>query len=78
MFMRMKMNSSCVEGKVSVEFRNRVVVLEAGEGLVVEHGTEHRTSAEDEAEVLCFEPAGVLNTGDRTDERFTAPGGVEI
>ncbi len=66
------------KGRFRVEFRDRVVVLEAGEGLVVEHGTEHRTCAEDEAEVLCFEPAGVLNTGDRRDERFTAPGGVEI
>ena len=66
------------KGRFRVEFRDRIVVLEAGEGLVVEWGIEHRTCANEEAEILCFEPSGVVNTGDHTDERFTAPGGVEI
>jgi mannose-6-phosphate isomerase-like protein (cupin superfamily) len=66
------------KGKFRVEFRDRIVVLVAGECLVVPRGTEHRTCADEEAEVLCFEPGGVLNTGDVTDEVFTAPGGVEI
>ncbi len=46
--------------------------------LVVPRGTEHRTCADEEAEILCFEPQGVLNTGNVTDETFTAPKGVEI
>jgi mannose-6-phosphate isomerase-like protein (cupin superfamily) len=66
------------KGRFRVEFRDRVVVLDAGECLVVPRGIEHRTCADEEAEVLCFEPAGVLNTGDVTDEVFTAPGNVEI
>ena len=31
----------------------------------------------EEAEVVLFEPAGVRNTGNVVDERFTAPGGVK-
>jgi len=65
-------------GTFRVEFRDRIVVLESGEGLVVERGIEHRTCADEEAEILCFESSGVVNTGDRMDERFTAPSDVEI
>lgn len=65
-------------GLFRVEFRDRVVELRRGEGLVVPRGTEHRTCADDEAEVLCFEPAGVLNTGDVVDAAFTAPQGVSL
>ena len=66
------------KGRFRIEFRDRTVVLDAGECLVVPRGTEHRTCADEEAEVLCFEPGGVLNTGDVKDEVFTAPSGVEI
>ena len=65
-------------GVFRVEFRDRIVTLSPGELLVVPAGIEHRTAADDEAEVLCFEPAGVLNTGNVFDEEFTAPQGREI
>jgi mannose-6-phosphate isomerase-like protein (cupin superfamily) len=65
-------------GVFQVEFRDRLVTLNPGELLVVPAGVEHRTLAAEEAEVLCFEPAGVRNTGDVTDAVFTAPPGVEI
>lgn len=45
---------------------------------MVPRGVEHRTCADEEAEVLCFEPKGVLNTGNVNDETFTAPNAVEI
>lgn len=61
------------KGRFRVEFRDRVVALEPGECVTVPRGVEHRTCADAEAEILCFEPAGVLNTGNVTDERFTAP-----
>jgi mannose-6-phosphate isomerase-like protein (cupin superfamily) len=60
-------------GVFRVEFRDRVVTLGPGEIIVVPAGTEHRTAANEEAEVLCFEPAGVLNTGNVVDDAFTAP-----
>jgi quercetin dioxygenase-like cupin family protein len=61
-------------GTFRVEFRDRVISLGPGELLVVPAGIEHRTAADEEAEVLCFEPAGVRNTGNVVDEVFTSPG----
>ena len=66
------------KGRFRVEFRDRVVALEPGECVTVPRGTLHRTCADAEAEILCFEPAGVLNTGNVTDEKFTAPKGATI
>jgi mannose-6-phosphate isomerase-like protein (cupin superfamily) len=60
-------------GVFRVEFRDRIVTLRAGEMTVVPAGIEHRTAADEEAEVICFEPAGVLNTGDAAESEFTAP-----
>ena len=60
-------------GVFRVEFRDKVVTLMPGELVVVPAGVEHRTAADEEAEVLCFEPAGVRNTGDVEDAVFTAP-----
>ncbi len=66
------------KGRFRVEFRDRTVELEPGEGLVVPRGVEHRTAADEEAEVLIFEPQAVRNTGNVMDETFTAPSGVSI
>jgi len=41
-------------------------------------GVEHRPVAEEEVEVLLFEPKNVLNTGNIEDEKFTAPVGDKI
>ena len=51
------------KGKFRVEFRDRIVELAPGECVVVPRGIEHRTCADEEVQVLCFEPAGVINTG---------------
>jgi mannose-6-phosphate isomerase-like protein (cupin superfamily) len=66
------------KGNFRVEFRDRIVSMMPGDCLVVPRGIEHRTCADAEAEVLCFEPQGVLNTGNLTDAAFTAPMGVAI
>jgi mannose-6-phosphate isomerase-like protein (cupin superfamily) len=65
-------------GRFRVEFRDRVVELGPGELIVVPRGVEHRTAADEEAEVVLFEPAGVRNTGNVEDSDFTAPQGVRI
>lgn len=66
------------KGRFRVEFRDRVVELLPGELLVVPRGTEHRTAADEEAEVLLFEPASTRNTGNVRDDTFTAPSGITI
>jgi mannose-6-phosphate isomerase-like protein (cupin superfamily) len=65
-------------GEMAIEFRDRRVVLHAGEFCVVPRGIEHRTMAEREADVLVFEPAQTRNTGNVVDATFTAPNGVVI
>ena len=66
------------KGRLRIEFRDRVVELGPGECLVVPHGVEHRPVAEEEVEMLLFEPSGVKNTGNVTDEKLTAPTGVKL
>jgi mannose-6-phosphate isomerase-like protein (cupin superfamily) len=65
-------------GEMAIEFRDRRVVLQAGEFCVVPRGVEHRTMAEKEVEVLVFEPAQTRNTGNILDNKFTAPNGSMI
>jgi mannose-6-phosphate isomerase-like protein (cupin superfamily) len=65
-------------GRLRVEFRDQVVELERGEFLIVPRGVEHRTVAEEEAEVVLFEPATTRNTGDVVHPIYTAPNGVRI
>jgi mannose-6-phosphate isomerase-like protein (cupin superfamily) len=50
-------------GRFRVEFRDRNVELGPGEFVVVPRGVEHRTAADEEAEVILLEPARVVNTG---------------
>jgi mannose-6-phosphate isomerase-like protein (cupin superfamily) len=65
-------------GRMRIEFRDRVVQLKEGEFFVVPHRLEHRTAADEEAEVLLFEPSATRNTGSAPESEFTAPGGVRI
>ncbi len=57
-----------VRGRLRMELRDGDVELEQGELLIVPRGVEHRPVAADEVEVLLFEPAGTLNTGNVRDE----------
>jgi mannose-6-phosphate isomerase-like protein (cupin superfamily) len=66
------------QGRFAVEFRDRIVWMGPGEGLVVPRDVEHRTLAEEEAEILIFEPAETRNTGNVEDEIYTAPQGATI
>jgi mannose-6-phosphate isomerase-like protein (cupin superfamily) len=58
-----------LQGRLRMQFRDREVVVEPGELIVVPHGTEHRPAADDEAHVLLLEPASTVNTGSAGGER---------
>ena len=58
-----------VKGRFRMEFRDRHVLLEEGEFLIVPRGVEHRPVADEEAHVLLFEPASTLNTENVRNER---------
>ena len=66
------------KGRFRVEFRDRIEILDPGQFIVVPRGVEHRTAADEEAEVLIFEPSEVINTGDAAVSDFTAPQGQTI
>ena len=59
-------------GHFRMELRDRVVSLGPGDFIVVPRGVEHRPVADEEVEVVLFEPAGTLNTGSAHDERTVA------
>jgi len=59
-------------GRFRMELRDREIELEAGDFLIVPRGVEHRPVADEEVEVVLFEPAGTLNTGNVGGERTVA------
>jgi mannose-6-phosphate isomerase-like protein (cupin superfamily) len=63
-------------GSFRMEMRDaageRSVTLHEGDMLIVPRGLEHRPVADEEVEVVLFEPAGTLNTGNVTNERTVA------
>ena len=56
-------------GSFRMEFRDRVVELGAGAFIIVPRGVEHRPVADQEVEVVLFEPMSTLNTGNVENER---------
>jgi mannose-6-phosphate isomerase-like protein (cupin superfamily) len=51
-------------GTLHLRFRDRVAVLTPGQFIIVPRGVEHQPYAPSEVEVVLFEPAATLNTGD--------------
>jgi mannose-6-phosphate isomerase-like protein (cupin superfamily) len=61
-----------VKGRLTIRFRDRDVVLEPNELVVVPRGVEHMPVAEDETWIVLLEPRGTLNTGNVTSDRTVA------
>jgi len=57
-----------VRGSFRMDFRDRSVTLNEGEFIIVPRGMEHRPVAEQEVEVMLFEPAQIKHTGDVESE----------
>ncbi len=60
-------------GRFRIDFRDHSVHLSEGELIVIPRGVEHRPVADEEVEVLLFEPADTRNTGNVQHDRLTAP-----
>ena len=52
-----------VKGDLKIEFRDRIESLSEGDYIVIPRGVEHRPVADEEVEILLFEPVETLNTG---------------
>ena len=61
-----------VKGRFRMDYQdgdtNREVWIEENEMIIVPRGVEHRPFAEEECEVLLFEPVSTLNTGNTENE----------
>ena len=57
-----------VKGNFDMEFQDKTVTIQEGEFIIVPKGVEHRPNAKEEAEVMLFEPATTLNTGNVKNE----------
>ena len=57
-----------IKGKFKMEFRDKTVEILENEFLIVPKGVEHKPVAENEVEIMLFEPSSTLNTGNIRDE----------
>ena len=55
-------------GRLHMRFRDREVTVGPGQFVIVPHGVEHQPYAPEEVEVVLFEPATTLNTGNVQNE----------
>jgi mannose-6-phosphate isomerase-like protein (cupin superfamily) len=61
-----------VSGTLIMQFRDRNVVVNPGEFIIVPKGVEHNPKAEQECQILLLEPKTTLNTGNVQNERTVA------
>lgn len=69
---RFRMEFNEPQDEPTTSTRAKEIWLEEGEFCIVPRGVEHRPVADQECQVLLFEPATTLNTGNVQDE-FTVP-----
>ncbi|HMM22435.1 MAG TPA: cupin domain-containing protein [Selenomonadales bacterium] len=58
-----------VKGKLLIKFRDKDVLLDEGEFIVIPKGVEHLPVADQEVHVMLIEPKTTLNTGNVVNER---------
>ena len=57
-----------MDGVLKMELRDKTIIINKNEFLIVPKGTEHRPVADSEVLVMLFEPATTLNTGNTENE----------
>ena len=66
-----------VKGHFDMEFRDKTITIHEGEFIIIPRGIEHRPNAVEEVEVMLFEPASTLNTGNVINDRTViSPGTI--
>lgn len=58
-----------IDGSMVLEYRDKTVLLKAGEMIVVSKGIEHKPVAQNECKIMMVELAGTVNTGNVKNER---------
>jgi len=57
-----------IHGRLRIKLRDRAVLINPGEFLIVPKGVEHCPIADEECHVVLLEPASTLNTGNVRNE----------
>jgi len=57
-----------IRGELRIEFSETTEYLREGDYIIIPAKTQHRPVAEEEAEVMLFEPASTVNTGEKEDD----------
>ncbi len=51
------------KGSFEMHLRDKIITINEGEFLIVPRGVEHKPVAKEEVEIMLFEPASTVNTG---------------
>jgi mannose-6-phosphate isomerase-like protein (cupin superfamily) len=57
-----------IKGSFDMQLHDKIITVNAGEFLIMPRGVEHRPIAREEVEIMLFEPATTLNTGNTENE----------
>lgn len=57
-----------VKGSFEMHMRDKIVTINEGEFIIMPRGVEHKPVAHEEVEIMLFEPASTLNTGNVENE----------
>ncbi len=57
-----------IKGILNIELVDKTLEIKEGEFVVIPNGTKHKPYAKEEVEVLLFEPASTLNTGNEVND----------
>lgn len=60
-----------LNGTFDMELRDKTITLNTGDFIIIPKGVEHRPVAQNPAEIMLFEPASTLNTGDNNQSDLT-------
>ncbi len=60
-----------LSGVLKIEFEDKTLTLHPGEITIIPKGTMHKPVAEEEVEVMLFEPIETVNTGNAVDSELT-------
>lgn len=53
-----------LNGTLKIHMRDKSVTLNKGEFIIIPRGVEHMPEAEEEVQIMLFEPASTVNTGE--------------
>ena len=57
-----------VKGSFDMQLQDKLITVNAGEFLIIPRGVEHKPAAKEEVEIILFEPATTINTGNIENE----------